>query len=55
MSTECRGARSWAPDHAHPHSPVPPLPHPKDASVDEDIGLSAVKTKGCCIQLPIPV
>lgn len=46
LSTECGGTRSRAPDHAHPRSPVPPLPHPEDASVDEDTGCSAVKTKG---------
>lgn len=55
MNTGCRGTRSQAPDQALLQSPEPPFPHPEDASVDEDIGVSAVKTKGCCIQLQMPV
>lgn len=57
MSTEVEGLALGLLTMALSRSPLPPLPHPEDASVDEDIGVSALKAKGCCVQwqLPMPI
>lgn len=57
MRTEVEGLALGLLTMALSRSPVPPLPHPEDASVDEDIGVSALKAKGCCVQwqLPMPI